>query len=129
MKRAASGILPVLAIDRTSSISLHRQIYDGFRSAILEGRLRPKQRIPSTRVLAAEICVSRSPALNAYAQLLAEGYLESHVGAGTAVSSSLPEQLSSSRPIRATTLATHGARLVSARSIALPSKENLPWTV
>ena len=69
----ASGILPMVAVDRASSMPLHRQIYDGFRSAILEGRLRPGQRIPSTRVLAAEIRVSRFPVLNAYAQLLAEG--------------------------------------------------------
>src|SRR5215813_9720093 len=129
MKRVASGVIPVLAIDRTSSIPLHRQIYDGFRSAILEGRLRPAQRVPSTRVLAAEIGVSRFPVLNAYEQLLAEGYLESHIGAGTVVSSSLPEQLTSSRPIGATTPAKHGARPVSTRSSALSLKENLPWTV
>jgi GntR family transcriptional regulator / MocR family aminotransferase len=100
MKRVASGILPVVAIDRGSSVPLHRQIYDGFRSAILEGRLRPRQRIPSSRVLASEIRVSRFPVLNAYAQLLAEGYLESRVGAGTVISSSLPEQLTSAAPLR-----------------------------
>src|SRR6202030_4615835 len=98
MKRVASGILPMVAIDRTSSIPLHRQIYDGFRSAILEGRLRPGQRIPSTRVLAAEIRVSRFPVLHADAQLLAEGYLESRVGAGTVIARSLPDQLTSSEP-------------------------------
>src|SRR5579862_2738787 len=98
MKRIASGILPIVAIDRKLSTPLHRQIYDGFRSAILDGRLRPGQRIPSTRVLATEIRVSRFPVLNAFAQLLAEGYLESRVGAGTAVSLSLPDHLTSSRP-------------------------------
>jgi GntR family transcriptional regulator/MocR family aminotransferase len=130
MKRVASGILPMVAVDRTSSMPLHRQIYDGFRSAILEGRLRPGQRIPSTRVLAAEIRVSRFPALNAYAQLLAEGYLESRVGAGTVVSSSLPEQLTSSRPTSAKTIpAKHGPRPVAKRSSLLPLKENFPWIV
>jgi GntR family transcriptional regulator / MocR family aminotransferase len=130
MKRVASGILPMVAIDRTSSMPLHRQIYDGFRSAILEGRLRPGQRIPSTRVLAAEIRVSRFPVLNAYAQLLAEGYLESRVGAGTVVSSSLPEQLTSSRPASTKAIpAKHGPRPVATRSSALPLKENFPWMV
>src|ERR1700751_5789289 len=120
MKRVASGILPMVAMDRTSSMPLHRQIYNGFRSAILDGRLRPGQRIPSTRVLAAEIRVSRFPILNAYAQLLAEGYLESRVGAGTVVSSSLPEQLTSSRPINAKTMpARHGPRPVATRSSVL----------
>ena len=128
MKRVASGILPLVAIDRTAAIPLYRQLYDGFRSAILEGRLRPGQRIPSTRVLAAEIRVSRFPVLNAYAQLLAEGYLESHVGAGTVVSSSLPEQLTSTR--LATTkakAAKHGPRRVATRSSVLPRNENFPW--
>jgi GntR family transcriptional regulator/MocR family aminotransferase len=130
MKRFASGILPMVAVDRTLSTPLHRQIYDGFRSAILEGRLRPGQRIPSTRVLAAEIRVSRFPVLNAYAQLLAEGYLESRIGAGTVVSSSLPEQLTSSwltgtrtTPIR------HGPRPVAARTSLFPPKETLPWII
>ncbi len=40
-----------------------------------------------------ELGVSRIPVLNAYAQLLAEGYFESRKGAGTFVSESLPESL------------------------------------
>src|SRR5271170_5603813 len=96
MKRVASGILPIVVIDRKSSKTLHRQIYDGYRTAIVDGKLHPGQRIPSTRELASEIGVSRFPVLNAYAQLSAEGYFESHIGAGTVVSRSLPEQLVSS---------------------------------
>src|SRR5690349_22263962 len=129
MKRVASGILPVVAIHRTSPLPLHRQLYDGFRSAILEGRLRPGQRIPSTRVLATEIHVSRFPVLNAYAQLVAEGYLESRIGAGTVVSSSLPEQLTASGPNSKTIPAKHGPRPVATRSSLLPLKENFPWMV
>ena len=67
MKRVASGILPVISIDRKAPKSLQRQIYDFYRSAMVDGRLRPGQRIPSTRVLASEIRVSRFPVLNAYA--------------------------------------------------------------
>ena len=80
MKRAASGILPVIAVDRNLPKALHQQIYDAYRAAIVDGSLRPGQRIPSTRMLASEIGVSRFPVLNAYAQLLAEGYFESRVG-------------------------------------------------
>lgn len=120
----------MVPIDRASSLPLHRQVYDGFRSAILEGRLRPGQRIPSTRVLAGEIRVSRFPILNAYAQLLAEGYLESRIGSGTVVSSSLPEQLTWSRPTNTKAMpAKRGPRLVAKRSSVLPSKENSPWIV
>src|SRR5713226_7383684 len=130
MKRIASGILPMIAVNRKAPRALHRQIYDAYRAAIVNGSLRAGQRIPSTRVLAAEIRVSRFPVLNAYAQLLAEGYLESRVGAGTVVSSSLPEQLTSSRPTSAKTMpAKHGPRPVATRSSLLPLKENFPWIV
>src|SRR6202041_2041349 len=98
MKKVASGILPLVAIDRRSPKPLHRQVYDGYRTAIVEGSLRPGERVPSTRVLASELGVSRFPVLNAHAQLMAEGYFESRVGAGTVVSSLLPEQLTSSEP-------------------------------
>ena len=98
MKRVASGILPIIAVDRRAAKALHRQIYDAYRAAITEGRLHPGQRISSSRGLASELGVSRFPVLNAYAQLLAEGYFESRIGAGTVVSSSLSEQLTSCAP-------------------------------
>ena len=126
MKRVASGLLPMIAVDRRASPPLHRQIYSSFRAAILDGRLRPGQRIPSTRVFASEMGVSRFPVLNAYAQLLAEGYLQSRVGAGTVVSGSLPEQLTSSGPMGARSApARVGPRLVSHRCSLLPRKEDL----
>ena len=90
VKRAASVVIPAIAIDRTSARPLFRQIYEGYREAIVDRRLRPGQRLPSTRGLAAELEISRVPVLNAFDQLLAEGYLESRVGAGTYVAGSLP---------------------------------------
>ena len=70
---------------------LHRQISDWFRRAIIEGRFKPGQRLPSTRILADELGISRNPVLAAYDQLLAEGYFESFTGAGTCVARSIPE--------------------------------------
>ena len=94
MKTAQPGIFPVIAIDRASAKPLYRQLYEGYREAILEGRLRAGQRLPSTRSLAGELRISRIPVLNAFEQLLAEGYFESRVGAGTFVASALSDQLS-----------------------------------
>ncbi len=68
--------------DRLSRVPLYRQIYGGLRTAIVERLLRPGQRLPSTRALAAELEVSRIPVLEAFEQLLAEGYCESRVGTG-----------------------------------------------
>jgi GntR family transcriptional regulator/MocR family aminotransferase len=103
----------MLAVDGKGPKPLYRQIYDAYRMAIVEGSLRPGQRIPSTRVLAAELGVSRFPVLSAYDQLLAEGYFESRVGAGTVVSSSLPDLFTSSAPASV-------ARLLAARSVPRP---------
>ena len=67
----------------------HRQIFDGIREAILAGRLRPADRLPATRELANELGVARNTAARAYEDLLAAGYLEARVGAGTYVSSGI----------------------------------------
>jgi GntR family transcriptional regulator/MocR family aminotransferase len=74
---------------------MYRQLYDWFRTAIIKGQMRPGQRIPSTRALAAELKVSRIPVLQAYEQLLAEGYFETFIGAGTCVARSIPEDTTS----------------------------------
>jgi GntR family transcriptional regulator / MocR family aminotransferase len=98
MKKSPPGILPVIAIDRDCGKPLNRQIYEGYRDAIVERRLRSGQRIPPTRSLAAELRVSRLPVLNAFEQLLAEGYFESRAGSGTFVASSVPDDLSTPKP-------------------------------
>lgn len=80
-----------MAIDPASSKPLYRQVYEGYRAAMVDGRLRPGQRLPSSRTLARELGISRLPVTNAFEQLLAEGYCETRVGAGTFVARTLPE--------------------------------------
>ena len=127
MKSLPLGALPLFTLDRTDTTPLQRQIYDGYRDAILRGQLRPGEQILSSREFAAELSVSRFPVLNAYAQLLAEGYLESRVGAGTFVSASLPEQqMSVEIPGRAPAVPS-GPRPVSRRSSLYPSIPNLAY--
>jgi GntR family transcriptional regulator/MocR family aminotransferase len=83
-------MLPI-TVDPTRKEPLHRQIYEWFRRAIVNGQLRPGQRVPSTRALATELNVSRVPVLQAFDQLTGEGYLQTFRGAGTRVSSSIPQ--------------------------------------
>lgn len=92
MKRIASSYLPLIALYANKNHPLHRQLYDWFQQAIASGQLRPGQRVPSTRALAAELSISRIPILNAFEQLQAEGYLETFTGAGTCVASSIPQE-------------------------------------
>jgi len=127
VKSLALGAVPLFTLDRADTTPLQRQIYDGYRAAILRGQLRPGEQILSSREFAAELSVSRFPVLNAYAQLLAEGYLESRVGAGTFVSASLPEQqMSVDIPGRAPAVPS-GPRPVSRRSALYPSISNLAY--
>src|SRR5271166_4818390 len=120
MKKVASGIVPIIAVDRKAGKPLHRQIYDAYRTAIVDGGLRPGQRLPSTRMLASELGVSRFPVLNAHAQLLAEGYFKSRVGAGTVVSDLLPDHFTSSKPTSARFVAVRpGLRPVANRALSL----------
>jgi GntR family transcriptional regulator/MocR family aminotransferase len=92
MRRVAAAVFPPIRLEfgRTAA-PLYRQLYIWFRTAILGGLIRPGQRIPSTRSLAAELKISRIPVLSAYEQLHTEGYLETFVGAGTCVARSIQD--------------------------------------
>lgn len=126
MKAVLGGISPLIAVQRGTAKPLHRQIYDGYRQGILNGSLSPGQRIPSTRVLSSELGVSRIPVLEAYSQLLAEGYFEARAGAGTFVSNSLPDQHIS--PVNgATRAAKKGLRATARRSEVEGSLSREPW--
>ncbi|MCQ4062545.1 winged helix-turn-helix transcriptional regulator, partial [Klebsiella pneumoniae] len=57
------------------------------RGAIIDGRLAPGTRLPSSRALAADLGCARATVVTAYEQLVAEGYLLARVGAGTTVAS------------------------------------------
>ncbi len=81
-----------LAIDPSSAVALHRQVYDALRSAILHGRLRAGDRLPATRVLAEQLSLSRTTVAEAYDQLQAEGYIQGKHGSGTYVAPDLPEE-------------------------------------
>ena len=122
LKSQFRGISNLITIDRRASKPFYQQIYDSFRSRIIRGELRAGDLVPSSRELARESHISRLPALTAYAQLLAEGYFESRIGAGTLISSSLP-----SRPTGASPSAAPGRRLLSAQVVALPKYERPSW--
>ncbi|MDO9125930.1 MAG: winged helix-turn-helix domain-containing protein, partial [Parvibaculum sp.] len=85
--------LGTIALDNEAPSPLYRQLYDALRDAILDGRLHPGARLPSSRTLAGDLGVGRNTVLAAYDQLTAEGYLEGQVGAGTQVAAILPDSL------------------------------------
>jgi GntR family transcriptional regulator/MocR family aminotransferase len=114
MAKTASGFVPPFHFDRKLLVPLHRQICDQLRAQILTGRIMPGTRLPSTRTLSREWRLSRNTVLNSFEQLLAEGYLEGKVGAGTWVTRSISADLLRRRAPAAT------ARKAPARLADLP---------
>ncbi len=74
-------------------IPLYHQLYTHLQTAVLTGDLKPGMRLLSTRALAIPLNVSRHTVLNAYQQLIAQGYLDGMVGNGTFVARVLPDHL------------------------------------
>src|SRR6185312_5444514 len=93
LTRLPASFIPPIALDTTSETPLYRQISVWFQRAILAGQLQPGQRVPSTRALAKALRISRIPVLSAYELLIAEGYFQPFVGAGTCVSQSIPDAM------------------------------------
>ncbi len=94
MRTKRKTAAPFITIPLESSgVPIYRQLYETLRRAILSGQLPAKSQLPSTRALARQLAVSRMTVVNAYDQLLAEGYIEGISGSGTYVASVLPEEL------------------------------------
>lgn len=87
---------------------LGAQVERALRGAIRGGRLPPGARLPPSRTLARDLGVSRRLVVRAYEQLVAEGWLEARVGAGTFVRRTLP-------------LAPSAAELAEADGVRFPS--------
>ncbi len=91
-RRGDGASLLALHLDPAAAAPLFRQLYDALRLALLGGRLAPGARLPSSRLLARELGISRNTVLLALDQLLSEGYIIGRGGSGTFVSRDLPER-------------------------------------
>jgi GntR family transcriptional regulator/MocR family aminotransferase len=75
----------LLDVTRRGDGPLHEQIERALREAARSGRLKAGRAVPSTRALARDLRVSRGVIVEAYEQLVAEGYLETRPGSRTVV--------------------------------------------
>lgn len=75
----------LIELRRDGGVALHRQIEAAIRDAVRAGRLRIGTALPPTRTLAGDLGVSRGVVVEAYQQLVAEGYLTSRPGGYTEV--------------------------------------------
>lgn len=117
-RRPSISSFRAFSLDPQAPDSLHRQLYEEMRRAILSGRLAPGSRLPASREFANVSRISRNTVLSAYSQLLAEGYIESRPGSGTFVARSIPETMVPESPDGAPTngaLVSMSPRALSAR--------------
>src|SRR5215469_10651728 len=88
-KTRTNSSVPVV-LQRDARIPLHRQIETSIRDSIRAGRLPRGASLPPSRVLAADLGVSRGVVVEAYQQLASEGYLASQAGGYTQVAAGAP---------------------------------------
>jgi GntR family transcriptional regulator/MocR family aminotransferase len=79
-----------LSVDRRQATPLGVQLVRQLREMILSGRMAAGSRLPSSRALAVDLGVSRATVVDAFDQLVSEGYLEGRHGAGMFVPSGIP---------------------------------------
>lgn len=105
-------------VDLAGRGDLSARIYRSLLDAIVDGRLRPGEKLPPTRELAKRLKVSRTTVTDAYDRLTAEGFLVGKVGAGTFVST---------QPVkRAERRAAHGVAKPRALWDAVPTSTRSP---
>ena len=127
-------MIPPFQLDRCQPAPIYRQLYQRFRESIADGRLRPGDRVPAVRALAAELNLARGTVEAAYQLLIGEGYLMARGAAGTVVTPHLAAVSSPIHqpPLASTTyLATHSGTQPLALQMGLPALDAFPrklWT-
>jgi GntR family transcriptional regulator/MocR family aminotransferase len=81
----------LLVIDKTAKLPAYLQLANQVMNLIRGGELRAGKKLPGSRQLALSLGVHRKTVVQAYDELLAQGWLESKSGSGTYVAENLPE--------------------------------------
>ncbi|MGI9477347.1 MAG: PLP-dependent aminotransferase family protein [Hyphomicrobiaceae bacterium] len=91
IQSTSSAAILSISLDRDLKDPLHGQLASQFRKLILERRFGAGERLPSSRMLADELSVSRVTVTTAFDQLISEGYAEGRHGSGVYVAADLPD--------------------------------------
>lgn len=84
----SDGLELLLELERDGRTSLAIELRFRLRDAVRSGRLAAGTPLPASRTLARDLGISRGVVVEAYSQLVAEGYLVSRRGSGTSVAGS-----------------------------------------
>jgi GntR family transcriptional regulator/MocR family aminotransferase len=115
-------------MDTAALLPVYRQIYLRYRQSIADGRLRPGDRVPSVRALAAELNLARGTVEAAYQLLIGEGYLLTRGPAGTVVAPQLQTStaLAPASAPPAEPVLFHDGRQPMALQMGLPALDAFP---
>ena len=80
-----------ISLDHSENETLQSQIFNQIRDLILNGHLKGKDPLPTTRELSIQLSVSRNTVILAYERLVSEGYICTKPNVGTFVSPDLPD--------------------------------------
>jgi GntR family transcriptional regulator / MocR family aminotransferase len=112
----------MIRLDRSAAESLHDQLYRQIRDELLSGSFTGGAcRVPSSRILAVDLGISRLTVSLAFSKLHAEGYLRSKPRSGTFVADPLPESFLTANKPRAVPQIARRPR-ISGRVRAIPDQ-------
>src|SRR4051812_5139242 len=125
----------LITLNRNGAESLQEQIYDRIREQIVTGTLRAGAPVPSSRLLAGQLKVSRNSVIFGYERLINEGYLIARPMVGTFVADNLPDRtVSADQRPDSDSAESPDARIATVftgRSHAILNNSNIPidfWT-
>ncbi|GHV94804.1 hypothetical protein AGMMS50293_11240 [Spirochaetia bacterium] len=78
------------SLDPANGVPIYRQIIQQIEYAILSGRMRPGDRLPTIRSLAVDLKTNPNTIAKAYGELEIRGILATQVGSGTYISDKKP---------------------------------------
>ncbi|MFF8613352.1 PLP-dependent aminotransferase family protein [Streptomyces sp. NPDC015350] len=116
-----------LHLDTTGSTGLRAGLMDALREAVRTGRLAPGTRLPSSRGLAADLGMARNTVADAYAELVAEGWLTARQGSGTRVARRAEPRPSATRVTRTRTTRSRPAHNLLGGSPDLSTFPRAEW--
>ncbi|MBV8629117.1 MAG: PLP-dependent aminotransferase family protein, partial [Paraburkholderia sp.] len=96
-------------LDRGNGQPVYRQLHRLLQQAILSRELPAGSKVPSSRLLAAELGIARNTVTQVYEQLVLEGYVSSATGRGTFVADSAPDEIIGALPDAAVQRGASGA--------------------
>jgi DNA-binding GntR family transcriptional regulator len=99
--------VPQIAFDRSKSQSLRQQIHSHIAGLVRQGTLSDGARLPSSRLLAKLLNVSRNTVVDAYEMLLEDGLIKTRTGSGTEINHRGPSAIPNFSRLRTIARAAH----------------------